>query len=98
MVKLLIDFGANLNAPNADPPKWAPLHFAAYEGHADVVGLLVASGAIPDVQDSQGDTPESWALDWENFKCAMILGEHMTSKLLNCHLFDSYLFNCVGDE
>jgi hypothetical protein len=40
-----------------------------------VVGLLVASGAIPDVQDSQGDTPESWALDWENFKCAMILGK-----------------------
>ena len=81
MVKLLIDFGANLNAPNADPPKWSPLHFAAYEGHPDVVGLLVASGAIPDVQDSQGDTPESWALDWENFKCAMILGEHNRVKL-----------------
>jgi ankyrin repeat protein len=83
MVKLLIDFGANLNAPNADPPKWSPLHFAAYEGHADVVGLLVASGAIPDVQDSQGDTPESWALDWENFKCAMILGVYVKHWILN---------------
>ena len=75
MVKLLIDHGADLNTANFDPPKWSPLHFAAYEGHADVVGLLVASGAVPDVLDSQGDTPESWALEWENFKCAMILSE-----------------------
>ena len=43
----------------------------------DVVGLLVASGAVPDVLDSQGDTPESWALEWENFKCAMILSEYL---------------------
>ena len=75
MVKLLIDHGSDLNLANSNPPKWSPLHFAAYEGHADVVGLLVASGALPDVLDAQGDTPESWALEWENFKCAMILSK-----------------------
>jgi hypothetical protein len=34
-----------------------------------------SSRIITDIKDAQGDTPESWAVDWENFKCAMILGE-----------------------
>ena len=45
------------------------------EGHHKITETLVKHGAIPDALDKQGDTAESWALEWENYKCAMILGE-----------------------
>ena len=54
---------------------WTPLHFAAYEGHADVVDSLLSAGAVPDARDRQGDTPETWALEWENYKSAMLLAD-----------------------
>lgn len=34
MLKLLVSYGADLNATNASPG-WTPLHFAAYEGNAE---------------------------------------------------------------
>lgn len=39
------------------------------------------------MKDSQGDTPESWAVDWENFKCAMILGKFNRIVFLNVKNF-----------
>lgn len=41
MLKLLISYGANVNATNASPG-WSPLHFAAYEGNAYVIGRKVS--------------------------------------------------------
>lgn len=38
-----------------------PLHFAAANGHAQVVQILLASGATPDKQDKNGLTPEDLA-------------------------------------
>eukprot|EP00911_Craspedida_sp_UC1_P000841 UC1_evm4s642 len=36
-----------------------PLHLAVCEGHEDVVKMLLANGADPDVQDRFGSTPRS---------------------------------------
>lgn len=38
-----------------------PLHFAAANGHAQVVQILLASGAVADKQDKNGLTPEDLA-------------------------------------
>ena len=74
MVEILIEHGAKLNSQNKCPG-WTAAHFAAYEGHAEILQLLLESGAKPDVKDWQGDTAETWALDWENYKCAMLLAD-----------------------
>ena len=75
MVKLLVRYSARIDDKN-NCPGWTPLHFAAYEGHVEIVEFLVhVAGAKPNVTDNQGDTPESWALEWENYKCAMILAD-----------------------
>ena len=66
--------GTYLNAQNKCPG-WTAVHFAAYEGHVEILQLLLESGAKPDLKDWQGDTAESWALDWENYKCAMLLAD-----------------------
>lgn len=50
-------------AANGDSPlllaiyAGAPLHAAAVQGHADVVALLLASGADPDARAEGGSTP-----------------------------------------
>ena len=79
MAKLLLDHGAEPDRTNACPG-WTPLHFAAYEGHADMVRLLVEYDAVPDAKDKQGETPETWAVEWENYKCAMILADATREK------------------
>ena len=36
---------------------WTPLHWAAHEGHASVIMVLLDAGAKPDVRDEEGKTP-----------------------------------------
>lgn len=43
MMKLLLEFGANVNAEDSE--KWTPLHAAATCGHLHLVRYLIASGA-----------------------------------------------------
>ncbi|XP_039285749.1 protein phosphatase 1 regulatory subunit 16A [Nilaparvata lugens] len=43
MMKLLLEFGANVNAEDSE--KWTPLHAAATCGHLHLVSYLIASGA-----------------------------------------------------
>jgi len=43
MMKLLLQFGANVNAEDSE--KWTPLHAAATCGHLHLVRYLIASGA-----------------------------------------------------
>ena len=54
---------------------WTAVHYAAYEGHADVLRMLLAHGAVPDLTDAGGDTPEVYAAEWENNECITIIRE-----------------------
>ena len=66
--KVLIDAGADVNQRNLSVG-WTAVHYAAYEGHTDLLRMLIAHGAIPDLQDSSGDTAETYAREWENNEC-----------------------------
>lgn len=43
MMKLLIEFGANVNAKDSE--QWTPLHAAATCGHLHLVKYLIEKGA-----------------------------------------------------
>ncbi|KAI9631927.1 uncharacterized protein MKK02DRAFT_21286 [Dioszegia hungarica] len=75
-VKMLIDRGADVNAPRL-PRRYSnekkkgapslgaagatPLHFAAANGHADIVQILLTCGAASNKSDKLGQTPASLA-------------------------------------
>ncbi|KAJ9419399.1 ankyrin repeat-containing domain protein [Fusarium oxysporum] len=44
-----------------DSHGWTPLHWAVSMGHNNMVGILLRSGASPDVPDLAGWTPTFWA-------------------------------------
>lgn len=67
VLKLLIERGADVNAP--DVAGVLPLHSVALRGHPEAAELLIATGADVNAVDSTGNTPLSYALssshDWE---------------------------------
>jgi len=60
-VDLLLKHRAGINEVDGGE-RWTPLMFAAAEGHADVVAALLAAGADPNAQDTDGDTARDFAL------------------------------------
>ena len=50
-----------------------PLHFAADEGHADVIETLLEAGADPDARDENGWTPLHIAARWGHVAAIMAL-------------------------
>ncbi|WP_353189340.1 ankyrin repeat domain-containing protein [Pandoraea pnomenusa] len=52
MVKLLIDKEAEVNKKG-----WAPLHYAATNGHDDIVQILLDASAYVDAESPNGTTP-----------------------------------------
>jgi hypothetical protein len=52
---LLVDAGADVNA--SDIEGWTPLHFAARAQIPKTVEYLLKHGALPNPQDSHGNTP-----------------------------------------
>ena len=59
MVALLLDKGADVAATNEYG--WTALHWAAQEGHKDVVALLLDKGADVAATDEYGWTALHWA-------------------------------------
>jgi len=57
-VKMLLDDGnADPNTPKDEEESWTPLHFAAKEGFAETVELLLAHDADINARLASGETP-----------------------------------------
>ena len=60
-VRLLLDFGADVNAVQSGMSKKRPLHCAIehryFEGYERLISLLLHRGADPNVKDASGDYP-----------------------------------------
>jgi hypothetical protein len=74
-VELLIDRGADVNSTEGTFGESA-LHGAADENFAEMVALLLANGADPDLQSSIGDTPLHAAARTASIEAAQVLIEH----------------------
>ncbi|ORY56968.1 uncharacterized protein BCR38DRAFT_414280 [Pseudomassariella vexata] len=59
VTKSLLKMG-HLSSPR-DSEEWTPLHWAAANGHVNVVAVLVEAGAELNATDSEGWTPLFWA-------------------------------------
>lgn len=73
-VHVLVEGGADINVKNFIND-WTPLHFAAWEGHADVVRLLLDNNADPGVAVGVGYTPLRIAEERGHTTVARILRE-----------------------
>ncbi len=60
MVRLFIEYGAHINAIDEED-RSTPLGIAAREGNAELVGLLLDSGADPNAAGAEWATPLAWA-------------------------------------
>ncbi|KAH7319122.1 ankyrin repeat-containing domain protein, partial [Rhexocercosporidium sp. MPI-PUGE-AT-0058] len=52
----LIEYGADINATSADT-QWTALHYACREGQLDITSFLIASGALINERDIEGNAP-----------------------------------------
>ncbi|PRD19299.1 UNVERIFIED_CONTAM: Ppp1r16a [Trichonephila clavipes] len=55
MMKLLLEFGANVNAKDSE--QWTPLHAAATCGHLHLVRYLISKGADLLAVNADGNMP-----------------------------------------
>lgn len=60
MVRMFLEFGADVNAIDEED-RSTPLGIAAREGNAELVGLLLDSGADPNAAGAEWATPLAWA-------------------------------------
>jgi len=67
MMKLLIEFGANVNAE--DNEKWTPLHAAATCGHLHLVKYLIARGTNLLAVNADGNMPCDICEDEKTLDC-----------------------------
>ncbi len=76
-IAALLELGCDVNA--ADNCDWIPLHNAAISNHPDAIKLLIAHGAIPDANNTQGCTPLHLAAEFgRTASIAMLLANQAT--------------------
>ena len=73
-VELLLKHRAKVNEVDGGEG-WTPLMFAAAEGHADVVATLLAAGANPHMQDTDGDSARDFAIQRGHTALADLIGK-----------------------
>lgn len=59
IVQLAISYGADVSSVCKD--KDSAVHYAAAQGHGDIIELLAAAGAPLDAEDDDGETPKDVA-------------------------------------
>jgi ankyrin repeat protein len=64
----LMEAGAQVNSKDKDG--WTPLHWAAWNGHLDIVQILLPNGADVNAKDSDGFQPIDVAKS-EDIKCLL---------------------------
>ncbi|XP_023246581.1 protein phosphatase 1 regulatory subunit 16A isoform X2 [Copidosoma floridanum] len=67
MMKLLVEFGADVNAEDSE--KWTPLHAAATCGHLHLVRYLIAKGANLLAVNADGNMPYDICEDEKTLDC-----------------------------
>jgi len=70
LCQLLIKKGADVNKPG-----WAPLHYAATNGHLDVMNLLLEENAYIDAASPNGSTPLMMAAHYGSASAVKLLLE-----------------------
>jgi ankyrin repeat protein len=63
-VQAELDKGVDVDGGDDSWPEMTPLHYAADEGHTEVVELLIANGADVNAEDEEGWTPFHLAAYW----------------------------------
>lgn len=77
LCQLLIRKGADVNKPG-----WAPLHYAATNGHIDIMNLLLEESAYIDAASPNGTTPLMMASQYGNESSVKLLLEAGADPLL----------------
>ena len=84
-VSLLLDFGADPNAPDGNDD--TPLHWACFRNNAECAKVLLEHNASVDAVDFNHDTPLNWASLKGNLECMMLLLEYGA---------ETHTTNCTG--
>jgi len=73
IAKMLLENNANIDAIPNDKDGWTAIIAGAYEGHDDIVNLLMLYGADTKIQDKNGKTALMWAENQGNTKIIELL-------------------------
>ena len=104
MVKLLVEFGADINAKNNKLE--TPLHFAAAFNHEEIVRLLIELECEANCEDSLTKSPLHCAIKWSNSKVIEMLLQYGFAVNQKCcreettplHVAVDYGFEFLGSE
>lgn len=80
LCQLLIKKGADVNKPG-----WAPLHYAATNGHKDIMNLLLEENAYIDAASPNGTTPLMMAAHYSDASAVKLLLEAGADPTLKNH-------------
>jgi len=73
-VKILIGYGANINAKSSDETRnWLPIHYASKFGYKEIVEEFIESGVNKEITTSFGLTPLHVASEFGSFEVAKYL-------------------------
>jgi ankyrin repeat protein len=73
IAKMLLENNANTDEIPNDKDGWTAIIAAVYEGHDDIVNLLISHGADTKIQDKNGKTALMWAENQGNTKIVELL-------------------------